>query len=103
LAPSRGDHALGRVVRTAVRSCHSSGKTYTLAQLPPVVVGALARRDRGHDGAYGSPSEKLLWGEIHKAIARCPYPLFPDANLTELRIGPGNYANGFATDSAVRG
>ena len=90
-------------LRTAVRSCHSSGKTYTLAQLvlwwlvrwPDAVVVTTAPTDR--------QVEKLLWGEIHKAIARCPYPLFPNANLTELRIGPGNYAIGFATDKRGQG
>jgi phage terminase large subunit len=90
-------------LRTAVRSCHSSGKTYTLAQIllwwlvrwPDAIAVTTAPTDR--------QVEKLLWGEIHKAIARCPYPLFPDANLTELRIGPGNYAIGFATDKRGQG
>ena len=63
-------------LRTAVRSCHSSGKTYTLAQIllwwlvrwPDGIAVTTAPTDR--------QVEKLLWGEIHKAIARCPYPLF---------------------------
>jgi len=89
--------------RTAVRSCHSSGKTYTLAQVllwwlvrwPDGIAVTTAPTDR--------QVEKLLWGEIHKAIGRCPYPLFPRANLTELRVGPGNYAIGFATDKRGQG
>jgi phage terminase large subunit len=83
--------------RTAVKACHSSGKTFTaalaalwfLARWPEAIVVTTAPTHQ--------QVEKLLWGEIHSALGRSRYP-FPKATLTELRIGPKRYAIGFTTN-----
>jgi hypothetical protein len=54
--------AVASCSRTAVRSCHSSGKTYTLAQ---IVLWWLVRwegRDRSHHGPDGSPGRETPVG-----------------------------------------
>jgi phage terminase large subunit len=83
--------------RTAVKACHSSGKTFTaalaalwfLARWPEAIVVTTAPTHQ--------QVAKLLWGEIHSALGRSRYP-FPKATLTELRIGPKRYAMGFTTN-----
>ena len=49
-------------LRTAVRSCHSSGKTYTLAQILLWWLVRWPDGGRGHDGPHGSPGRKTVVG-----------------------------------------
>jgi len=89
------DHPL-----TAVKACHSSGKTRIAA------AAVLWWITRFKDGIAIStaPSweqvQKLLWGELHRALRRSRFG-FPAPTQTELRLGPGNYAAGLSTNRGV--
>lgn len=94
--------AVAKHPRVAVKACHNSSKTFLAAEsllwwithFGDGIVVSTAPSDR--------QVEKLLWGEVHKAMARSVFP-YPSANLTELRLGLGNYAIGFSTTNATRG
>jgi hypothetical protein len=82
--------------KIAVKACHSSGKTYIAAV---AVLWFLSRHSEAivvTTAPTHNQVEKLLWGEIHSALARSSYP-FPKATLTELKFGPKRYALGFTT------
>lgn len=87
--------------RIAVKACHASGKTHTAAQAVKWWV------TRFKDGIVVTTAptwtqvERLLWGEIHKGVARSRIA-FPPLNKTELGIGPENYALGLSTNEGVR-
>lgn len=87
--------------RTAVKSSHGIGKTFTLA------VACLWWLARYPDGIVltTSPTQRQvrtqLWFEIHRLPknARVPYPKL---NTTELKFrGEDNYAIGFSTDRSA--
>jgi hypothetical protein len=94
--------AVARHPRVAVKACHNSSKTFLAAEVllwwithfPDGIVVSTAPSDR--------QVEKLLWGEVRKALARSVFP-YPPSNLTELRLGLGNYAIGFSTDKRDQG
>lgn len=82
--------------RTAVKACHASGKTFNAAL---AVLWWLARWKESivvTTAPTAVQVEKLLWGEVHSALARSKYP-FPKANLTELKIDSRRYAMGLTT------
>lgn len=87
--------------RVAVKACHSSGKTFVAA------LAALWWLSRFRDGIVitTAPSwvqvQKLLWGEIHKAIARARIA-FPAPSQTELYNRADNYIMGLSTNEGVR-
>lgn len=82
---------------TAVKACHSSGKTYLAASI------ALWWLARWRDGIVvtTAPTDlqvrKLLWGEIGATVAQSRYP-FPKPNQTELKFNPKRYGIGFSTN-----
>lgn len=82
--------------KVAVKACHSSGKTF-LAAL--ALLWWLARY-KSCVVVTTAPTlnqvKKLLWGEVHSALARSKYP-YPKAQLTELKMGEKRYAIGFTT------
>ena len=82
--------------RTAVKACHSSSKTFTLAL---AVLWWLARW-KNAVCVITAPTKlqvsRLAFGEIHSALARSVYP-YPKALLTELKFNPHRYAVGFTT------
>ena len=87
--------------RTAVKACHSSSKTYTVARL------ALWWLFRYSDGIVITTAsswtqvERVLWAEIHEALELSRIA-FPEANKTELALGPKNYIIGLSTNQAAR-
>jgi hypothetical protein len=87
--------------RTAVKACHASGKTFVAA------LAVLWWVTRFRDGIVVTTAptwtqvEKLLWGEIHKAMQRSRIR-YPEATKTELKLGPGNFAIGLSTNEGVR-
>jgi hypothetical protein len=87
--------------RVAVKGCHASSKTFTIAEM---VLWWLARWKDGIvviTGPSLTQVKEIVWGEIHKAAAGSRFP-YPPANQTELRLGTGAYAIGIATNEAVR-
>jgi phage terminase large subunit len=84
--------------RTAIRSCHGSGKTYVLA------VAALWWLARYADGIVLTTSSTFrqvktqLWPEIHRLVAQAKVH-YPELKNTELRLrDESNFALGFSTD-----
>jgi hypothetical protein len=87
--------------RVAVKGCHASSKTFTIAEM---VLWWLARWQDGVvviTGPSWTQVKEIVWGEIHKAAAGSRFP-YPSANQTELRLTTGAYAIGLATNEAVR-
>jgi phage terminase large subunit len=87
--------------QTAVKACHSSGKT----RIAAAAVLWWITRYRDGIAVTTAPSwaqvQKLLWGEIHKAIGRSRFR-WPMPTQTEVKLGAGNYATGLATDQGVK-
>jgi phage terminase large subunit len=87
--------------RTAVKACHSSGKTFTAAD------AALWWFTNFSDGIVITTAptwtqvEKLLWGNIHNAIKGSKIK-YPEPTKTELKNGPDNYILGISTNEGVR-
>ena len=87
--------------RTAVKACHASGKSFVSA------AAVLWWVTRFPDGIVVTTAptwtqvEKVLWGEIKKAVARSRIA-YPPLNQTELKLGPNNYAVGLSTNEGVR-
>ena len=87
--------------RTAVKACHSSGKTFCAAD---AVLWWITTHPDGI-AVTTAPTwmqvERLLWGEIRKSVAvsavRYPTPL-----KTRLDLGPNRYALGLSTNEGVR-
>ncbi len=84
--------------RTAVKSCHGAGKTYTLA------IAALWWLARYPDGIVLTTSSTYrqvrsqVWAEIHDLIAHARIQ-YPGLKTTELRLrDDSNFALGFSTD-----
>ncbi len=87
--------------RTAVKACHASGKTFAAA----LAVLWWVTRYRDGIAITSAPTwlqvEKLMWGEIHKAVGRGKLQ-YPKPNAVELEMAPGNYALGLSTNEADR-
>jgi phage terminase large subunit len=82
--------------KTAVKACHSSGKTFIAAA---AVLWFLARFNEAivvTTAPTAKQVTKMLWGDIQTLLQKSAYP-FPPANLTEIRMGPKRYAIGFST------
>lgn len=93
--------AVVRHKKVAVKACHASGKTFVAADL---ALWWLARYDDGKvitTGPTGDQVRELLWAEIHTALERSILDV-PLANLTDIHLGPDNYALGRSTNKAVR-
>jgi phage terminase large subunit len=94
-------HAAAKHSRVAVKACHASSKTFTAA------AAVLWWITRYRDGIAITTApkfeqvEKLLFMEIHKALQTSKIA-YPKPNLTELKLGPGNYAVGLSTNTGVR-
>ena len=89
--------SISKNTETAVKACHSSGKTFTAAD------AALWWLARWPDGVVvtTAPSDlqvrQLLWGEIAATVETSVYP-FPAPNQTSLKISAKRYAIGFSTN-----
>jgi phage terminase large subunit len=84
--------------KTAVKACHASGKTFTLA------VAALWWLAGYPEGIVltTSPTQRQvrtqLWSEIHRLVAGAKVP-YPPLKTTELKFrGDNNFALGFSTN-----
>jgi phage terminase large subunit len=90
-------HSVATNRETAVKACHSSGKTFLAAD---VALWWLARYEESivvTTAPTDTQVRKLLWGEISSTVQKSPYR-FPAPNQTELWINPKRYAIGFSTN-----
>jgi phage terminase large subunit len=86
--------------RTAVKACHSAGKTFALA------IAALWWLARHPEGIVLTTSPTFrqvrtqLWAEIHRLVERSRIP-YPELKTTELKFrGDENFALGLSTNQA---
>lgn len=89
-------YSIDKNPRTAVKACHASGKTFVAAC---ILLWFLARHQEAivvTTAPTWQQVEKLLWGEVHAALARSIYP-YPKPTMTEIRLGPKRYAYGLST------
>jgi hypothetical protein len=88
-------------LRTAVKACHASGKTFLAA----AVVLWWITTHREAVAVTTAPTwtqvERLLWGEIHAMISQALIK-YPKPTATSLQLGPGRYAIGLSTNEGVR-
>lgn len=87
--------------RTAVKACHSSGKTFTAAD---IMLWWPIFHERGiaiSTAPTWTQVEKLLWGHMHTA-ARTGVVRFPKMHKAELPLAADNYAIGLSTNEGVR-
>ncbi len=87
--------------RVAVKSCHSSGKTFSASEM--VLWWVFVMRGIAITTApTWNQVEKLLWREIHIAHAGSRFPLGGELIQTELKLGPNTFAIGLSTNEGVR-
>lgn len=88
--------------RTAVRSCHGSGKTATAARVVAWFLMAYPDSRVVTTAPTFSQVRDLLWSEINGAVARAPEGLFPTCDATRLTISRSWFAVGLSTDRPER-
>lgn len=87
--------------RTAVRSCHGVGKTYTAAATALAFLLAFPHSRVITTAPTFTQVENLLWREINSMAARSIITL-PASNATKLEIAPDWFAIGLSTDRPER-
>jgi phage terminase large subunit len=87
--------------RVAVKGCHSSSKTYSIADT--IILSLLAGGDVLTTAPTGSQVSGVLWPTIHRALADCKLPT-PEwtKNQTEIILPDRHFAIGRSTDQGVR-
>lgn len=88
--------------RTAVRSCHGSGKTATAARVVAWYLTAFPNSRVVTTAPTFSQVRDLLWSEINSAVMRAPEGLFPAPDATRLTISRSWFAVGLSTDRPER-
>lgn len=88
--------------RTAVRSCHGSGKTATAARVALWFLAAYPNSRVITTAPTFTQVRDLLWPEMHRAIANAPAGLYPPPDTTRLEIAKDWYAVGISTDRPER-
>lgn len=88
--------------RTAVRSCHGSGKTATAARIVAWYLMAFRNSRVVTTAPTFSQVRDLLWSEVHSSIAHAPEGLFPECDTTRLTVSREWFAVGLSTDKPER-
>ena len=88
--------------RTAVMSCHGSGKTATAARVALTFLFAYPRSRVITTAPTFTQVRDLLWPEIHRAISVAPTGLYPAPDTTRLTITKDWYMVGISTDRPER-
>lgn len=88
--------------RTAVRSCHGSGKTAVAARVVAWYLTAFPESRVVTTAPTFSQVRDLLWSEINAAVGRAPEGLFPPCDSTRLTISRSWFAVGLSTDRPER-
>jgi phage terminase large subunit len=87
--------------RTAVKACHSSGKTFCAADAVLWWITAHPDGIAVTTAPTWTQVERLLWGEIRKSVKTSTIP-YPKPSKTRLELGPNRYAMGLSTNEGVR-
>ena len=87
--------------RTAVRSCHSSGKTFLAARIALAFSMMYPKSRVISTAPTFNQVSRLLWTEIRAACAKLP-ELGATINNTELIWSPDHFMVGLSTDDADR-
>ena len=88
-------------VRVAVKACHSSGKTFSAAEM--VLWWVYIKRGIVITTApTWHQVEMLLWNEVRLAHGDARLPLGGEILQTEIKLSPNNYAVGLSTNKGVR-
>jgi phage terminase large subunit len=88
--------------RTAVMSCHGSGKTATAARVALTFLAAYPRSRVITTAPTFTQVRDLLWSEIHTAAASAPLGLYPSPDQTRMVIENDWYMVGVSTDRPER-
>jgi hypothetical protein len=88
--------------RTAVRSCHGSGKTATAARVVAWFLTAYPQSRVVTTAPTYSQVRDLLWSEINSAVMNAPPGLFPEPDSTRMTINRSWFAVGLSTDRPER-
>ena len=88
--------------RTAVRSCHGSGKTAVAARIVLWFLAAYPRSRVISTAPTWTQVRDLLWAELHRGVARAPAGFYPSPDLTRLSFSPEHFAVGISTDQPER-
>ena len=86
--------------RVAVKSCHASGKTFTAADA--VLVALLMGGDVLTTAPTWTQVKRVLWGQLHRAVAESAVKDWGAVNETEIRLATGEFAFGLSTNEGVR-
>ena len=84
--------------RTAVRSCHGIGKTFTAATCALWWLYSFPESRVVTTAPTWSQVEKQLWHEIGRLHAKAAFPLGGRCLTTDLKLDDGRYAVGLSTD-----
>ncbi len=87
-----------RYPKTAVRSCHGAGKSWSAARVGISFLCAYPGSIVVTTAPTGRQVRLILWQEWRRAVRSSRRPIGGDLLLTEHRMSDGWYAFGFATD-----
>jgi phage terminase large subunit len=87
--------------RTAVKACHSSGKTFCASDAVLWWITAHPDGIAITTAPTWTQVEKVLWGEIRKSVGGAAIR-YPKPCKTRLDLGPNRYALGLSTNEGVR-
>src|SRR5271154_2513778 len=93
--------SVGKYPRTAVKACHSSGKTFVAAA---IALWWITHKPNGiaiTTAPTWTQVERVLWGEI-RTVALNAKIAYPRPTATSLQLGPNRYAIGLSTNEGVR-
>jgi phage terminase large subunit len=87
--------------RTAVKACHSSGKTFCAAATVLHWITANPDGIAITTAPTWTQVERVLWGEVHRAVQNSVIR-YPVPCKSKLELGPNRYALGLSTNEGVR-
>jgi hypothetical protein len=93
--------SVAKFLRTAVKACHASGKTFIAAAIVLWWITTHREAIAVTTAPTWTQVERLLWGEIHNMVYRSKIA-YPRPAATSLQLGPGRYAIGLSTNEGVR-
>jgi phage terminase large subunit len=93
--------SIANCLRTAVKACHASGKTFIAAAAVLWWITRYQEAIAVTTAPTWTQVARLLWGEIHGMVSQAKIA-YPKPAATSLKLGPGRYAIGLSTNEGVR-